>query len=124
MNKTELRRLNEHANAGSDLASENHDYADEELHVAIIAYRHAADALAHVTADRLEVSASVVDWDESDETDPDSAALVARLTEEEGVESSSQMFILAREALDVTDGDQEAAYAILRHKQAPKSHPL
>lgn len=117
MNKAELERLNAHANAGSDMASENHDLADEELHAAVLAYRHAADLLARVTADRLEVSASVVDWEEAPkESDPEAAELARRLAMDLGILCDDDLIFLAREALDITDGDDEVAYRRLKSR--------
>jgi len=117
MNRAELERLNAHANAGSDMASENHDLADEELHAAVLAYRHAADLLARVTADRLEVSSSVVDWEKGpDEDDPEAVALAQRLAMDLEIACDADLIFIAREVLDVSDGDHDAAYRRLKSR--------
>lgn len=122
MKKSELERLNQHVSTGSDMASAILDYADEELHAAIVAYRQAAEELAQVTADRLEVSASVVDWEQTDlgatDADPDAAALATRLSAETGVRVDADLIFVAREALDICDGDRDSAYDMLRSRQA------
>lgn len=122
MKKSELERLNRHVSTGSEMASEILDYADEELHAAIVAYRQAAAELVQVTADRLEASASVVDWEQADEADtgadPDAAALATRLSAETGARVDADLIFIAREALDICDGDRDSAYDMLRSRQA------
>ena len=134
MRAADLKRLNTQANAGSDLASALVGDGDAELRAAILAYRQVADTLARVTADRLDTASREKDARPPDSAglpdaaapvaadrrdppapdDPEAAALAARLAAHSGVPVTGGLAFLAREALDMTDGDREAAFALLQ----------